>query len=79
MKKTLFVSDLDGTLLDRNAKLPPAAAERINALTEKGVMITYATARTIRLTAFILGEIDFTLPGACPVARHNAHHKNPSA
>lgn len=69
--KTLFVSDLDGTLLDKNAKLPDGAAERINRLTERGVMITYATARTVRSVGHILDGIDFTLQGAVPVALMN--------
>ena len=71
MKKTLFVSDLDGTLLTPDAKLPSGAAERINALTQSGVMITFATARTIRSVSFILGDIDFTADGSAPVALMN--------
>ncbi len=70
-KKTLYVSDLDGTLLNPSAQLNEGAAERINAMTGAGVMITYATARTVRSVAFILEKIDFTLPGACPVALMN--------
>lgn len=71
MKRTLFVSDLDGTLLTHDAKLPEGAAGRINALTREGVMVTYATARTVRSVAFILEDIDFTLPGAVPAALMN--------
>ena len=71
MKKTLFVSDLDGTLLTPQIELPEGAAERINRLTACGVMITYATARTVRSVSHILGDIDFTLPGACPIALMN--------
>lgn len=71
MKKTLFVSDLDGTLLTPNAELTSDAAARINKLTEQGVMITYATARTVRSVSFILGDVDFTNVGAAPVALMN--------
>lgn len=71
MKKTLFISDLDGTLLTPDAELPDGAAARINRLTADGVMITYATARTVRSVSFILEDIDFTLPGAGPVALMN--------
>lgn len=71
MTKNLFVSDLDGTLLTPDAKLPTGAADRINALTQNGVMITYATARTIRSVSFILGDIDFTAEGSAPVALMN--------
>lgn len=70
-EKILFISDLDGTLLDKNACLPERAAERINRLTDSGVMITYATARTVRSVTHILGDIDFTLSGACPIALMN--------
>lgn len=70
-KKTLFVSDLDGTLLDPDARLPNRAAERINKLTESGVMITYATARTVRSVAHILDGINFAAEGASPVALMN--------
>ena len=71
MKRTLFVSDLDGTLLTPDAKLPEGAAERINALTEQGTMITFATARSIRSVGFILEGIDFSKEGAVPAALMN--------
>ena len=45
---TLFLSDLDGTLLTRESVLPEGAAEKIRALCDHGVHLTYATARTIR-------------------------------
>jgi len=70
-KKTLYVSDLDGTLLNPAARLDDGVADRINAMTAEGTMITYATARTVRSVAFILEDIDFSLPGACPVALMN--------
>lgn len=70
VRDVLFVSDLDGTLLSPDASLPADTAQRINALTAKGVRITYATARTVRSVSHILGEIDFTLCDA-PVALMN--------
>lgn len=42
---TLFVSDLDGTLLDGNAKLKKRALDMLNRLGENGVAFTIATAR----------------------------------
>lgn len=71
MKKTLFISDLDGTLLTPDAKLPDDVAARINRLTAEGVMISYATARTVRSVSHILSRINFSLPGAKPVALMN--------
>lgn len=62
--KTLFLSDLDGTLLGKGAEFPNGKdlPRRINALTEKGVRLTYATARTIRSAKDILAGINFTAP-----------------
>ena len=61
---TLFVTDLDGTLLTPNATLPDGAAEAIWALHSQGVHLTYATARTIRSAAFILAGLPFPAPVA---------------
>lgn len=44
--KTLFVSDLDGTLLHSNEMISAYTCNVINELTEKGVMFSYATARS---------------------------------
>ncbi len=66
LSKTLFVSDLDGTLLGEGAVFPRALAlpRRINALVERGVRLTYATARTIQTVKDILAGIRFTAPVA---------------
>lgn len=45
--KTLFVSDLDGTLLNRSSALSPYTVQVLNRLTEDGMLFTYATARSI--------------------------------
>lgn len=44
--KTLYVTDLDGTLLESDATLSPATARTIARLTSQGALITCATART---------------------------------
>ncbi|MBQ4568587.1 MAG: HAD family phosphatase [Ruminococcus sp.] len=44
--KTLYVSDLDSTLLNSKAQLSPFTIETLNALTKKGLMFTFATARS---------------------------------
>ncbi len=59
---TLFLSDLDGTLLTRESVLPDGGVERIRALYDRGVRLTYATARTIRSAAFILGGVPYPAP-----------------
>ena len=71
MGGTLYLSDLDGTLLRPDATLDPEDARRINLLTAAGVKITFATARTVRSVKTILAGIDFTNPGAAPVALMN--------
>lgn len=68
--KTLFVSDLDGTLLTPQATLRNGDADRINALTARGIQITYATARTIESAGKILADIRFA-PDAPPVSLMN--------
>lgn len=43
----LYVSDLDGTLLNTSASLSPYTIKTINCLVEKGMLFTYATARSL--------------------------------
>lgn len=45
--KTLYVSDLDGTLLGSNQKTSPFTNRVINTLVEEGMAFSYATARSI--------------------------------
>ena len=44
MPKTLYVSDLDGTLLDRRDRLPGYTVRTLNALLQKSMLFTFATA-----------------------------------
>lgn len=43
---TLYVTDLDGTMLDNSAQVMPETARLISELTRKGALISVATART---------------------------------
>lgn len=45
-ERTLYVTDLDGTLLSPDATLSPENASRLSALTARGALISCATART---------------------------------
>lgn len=45
--KTLFISDLDGTLLSPKPEITAHTAEIINSLTDRGMNFTFATARSI--------------------------------
>ena len=47
MEKTLYVTDLDGTLLNRQDRVSPFSVSTINKLVDKGLLFTYATARSL--------------------------------
>lgn len=59
---TLYVSDLDGTLLRPDAKLSDAAVKKLNTLTENGVMFTYATARSFLSASPLVKALDLRYP-----------------
>ncbi len=44
---TLYVTDLDGTLLNRQDRVSPFSIRTINGLVSKGLLFTYATARSL--------------------------------
>lgn len=46
MSKTLYISDLDGTLLRGDQTLSDFTVDAVNSLTERGVLFSYATARS---------------------------------
>ena len=59
---TLFISDLDGTLLDKNAELSVFTAKALNELIAKGVHFSVATARTPATACNILSGLDLRVP-----------------
>lgn len=58
----LYISDLDGTLLDKNAEITQASADTLNRLTEKGMLFSVATARTYASAGKILAGLKLRLP-----------------
>lgn len=60
--KMLYVSDLDGTLLNRDALLNEDVPKRLNALIEQGLCFTVATARTYATVNSILKDVNLTCP-----------------
>ena len=58
----LFISDLDGTLLDKNAELPAETRDRLNRLIADGMDFTVATARTYSSVGRILAGLELKLP-----------------
>ena len=60
--KTLYITDLDGTLLDGKARLKDRSAELIKRLTANGVLFTYATARRFVSAGPIMEKAEIALP-----------------
>ena len=59
---TLFVSDLDGTLIDSSLTIPPESAAGINAAIARGDGFAAATARTPATVKGILAPVRGALP-----------------
>jgi len=62
MGKTLFITDLDGTLLNSSAEITPVTADIINNLLNFGLIFTYATARSFHTASRVTSEINFKYP-----------------
>lgn len=60
--KTLFVTDLDGTFLTPEGNLPENAVARACSMAQRGIVLTFATARTIWSAASILSGMPFSAP-----------------
>ena len=61
-EKTLFISDLDGTLLDPSACLSKYTVGALNTMISGGLHFTIATARTIATCKKILAPLALNLP-----------------
>ncbi len=59
--KTLYISDLDGTLLDKNARLSNQSSRIIRKLIDNGLLFTIATARS-QSSLEILSELNINIP-----------------
>ena len=60
----LFVTDLDGTLINSKREVPKRSLEILNKLIEEGVNFTVATARTPATAVEILQDLNLKLPVA---------------
>ncbi len=60
--KTLYVSDLDGTLLQPDATISPRTLSILNRAIAEGALFTIATARTPATVAAIIKDLDLRLP-----------------
>lgn len=62
--KTLFVSDLDGTLLTREERVPAYSCEILNRLIGAGMTFTYATARSAQSASRAVKGLNIQAPVA---------------
>lgn len=62
MQKTLFVSDLDGTLLNSQSVLSPTTIDLLNRAIDGGALFTVATARTPATVVELLAQVHTQLP-----------------
>ena len=62
MDKTLYVTDLDGTLLNTKDTINPFSIRTINELVEKGMLFTYATARSLVSASVVTKGLSTEIP-----------------
>ena len=60
--KTLYVTDLDGTLLRSDQTISAYTNETINRLVEQGMLFSYATARSYVTARKVAGELRAQIP-----------------
>ncbi len=81
MGKTLYVSDLDGTLMQPGAYLSPTTINLLNESIAGGKLFTVATARTPATVAGIIKDVNMKLPtivftGAAIWDAESGHYSN---
>ncbi len=59
---TLYVTDLDGTLLKNDKTLSKRSVKTLNRLIKSGAAVTYATARSFTSASPLINSIDFNFP-----------------
>ena len=59
---TLYVSDLDGTLLDRHGRLSERSRLGLTRLLDQGLLFTVASARHVSSIRSLIGELPLQLP-----------------
>lgn len=60
--KTLYVTDLDGTLLNTQERVSEYSSCIINNLVEKGMLFTYATARSLSSASIVAAGLSTRIP-----------------
>lgn len=62
MSKTLYVTDLDGTLLNKQDRINQTSIDIINELVKKGMLFTYATARSLVSATVVTQGLSMDIP-----------------
>ncbi|QWA10845.1 HAD-IIB family hydrolase [Sodalis ligni] len=62
MEKTLYVTDMDGTLLNKQGRLSEYSKAAIRRFAEDNILFTCATGRTLTSVNALLGDTAFTCP-----------------
>lgn len=62
MNKTLYISDLDGTLLNNEKKVTQISTNILNELIGQGVQFSIATARTAATVEGLLKNVNINIP-----------------
>lgn len=60
--RTLYVTDLDGTLLNTKDKVSPESLRIINELVGRGMLFTYATARSLESASVVAEGLKLAMP-----------------
>ena len=60
--KTLYITDLDGTLLNSKAELSEKSAEIINRLSDEGILFSLSTARTHATVSEMFSDVKLNVP-----------------
>ena len=60
--RELFVTDLDGTFLNKKAQVTEKSASLINEFVKRGGYFTFATARTASSAVRIVNDVDVNVP-----------------
>lgn len=60
--RTLYVTDLDGTLLNTESRINPESLSIINELVEQGMLFTYATARSLESASVVTEGLRLAMP-----------------
>ena len=61
-KRTLYISDLDGTLLNDESRITPSTAQSLCRLIDEGMLFSIATARTPATVVGLMADVKLRMP-----------------